>query len=193
MATHSIILACRIPWTKEPFRLQAIGSQRVGHDWTTNTFAGLTLLDQWAVVPSGDYKIVSWFCFRFVCMCAKAQGMSFVHIKTIDRAAVKSTFLVWKIGLGPLWERERGSRGRTDFSRDFSLLLLTSSSGSPDTVALETMHAVGWDFAVSIEGVRNRLCQGARGRGWEHGRQVPSTQKNIMRYLGITGGRVRKC
>lgn len=42
---------------------------------------------------------------------------------------------------------------------------LTSGSGSPDTVALETMHAVGWDFAVSIEGVRNRLCQGARGGG----------------------------
>lgn len=39
---------------------------------------------------------------------------------------------------------------------------LTSGSGSPDTVAVETMHAVGWDFAVSIRGVRNRLCQGAR-------------------------------
>ena len=31
-ATHSSILAWRIPWTEEPGRLQATGSQRVGHD-----------------------------------------------------------------------------------------------------------------------------------------------------------------
>ena len=32
MATHSIILAWRIPWTEEPGGLQSMGSQRVGHD-----------------------------------------------------------------------------------------------------------------------------------------------------------------
>jgi len=32
MATHSSILAWRIPWTEEPGRLQSTGSQRVGHD-----------------------------------------------------------------------------------------------------------------------------------------------------------------
>ena len=32
MASHSSILAWRIPWTEEPGRLQSIGSQRVGHD-----------------------------------------------------------------------------------------------------------------------------------------------------------------
>ena len=32
MATHSSILAWRIPWTEEPDRLQFMGSQRVGHD-----------------------------------------------------------------------------------------------------------------------------------------------------------------
>ena len=31
-ATHSSILAWRIPWTEEPEELQLIGSQRVGHD-----------------------------------------------------------------------------------------------------------------------------------------------------------------
>ena len=34
MAIHSSILAWRIPWTEEPNRLQSIGSQRVGHDWS---------------------------------------------------------------------------------------------------------------------------------------------------------------
>ena len=38
MATHSSILAWKIPWTKEPSRLQPIGLQRVRHDWRTNTF-----------------------------------------------------------------------------------------------------------------------------------------------------------
>ena len=32
MATHSSILAWRIPWTEEPGRLQSEGSQRVGHN-----------------------------------------------------------------------------------------------------------------------------------------------------------------
>ena len=36
MATHSSILAWRIPWTEEPGQLQSIVLQRVGHDWTTN-------------------------------------------------------------------------------------------------------------------------------------------------------------
>ena len=33
VATHSSILAWRIPWTEEPWGLQSMGSQRVGHDW----------------------------------------------------------------------------------------------------------------------------------------------------------------
>ena len=32
MATHSSILAWRIPWTEEPGGLQSTGSQRVGHN-----------------------------------------------------------------------------------------------------------------------------------------------------------------
>ena len=34
MATHSSILAWRLPWTEEPGRLQSIGSQRAGHNWS---------------------------------------------------------------------------------------------------------------------------------------------------------------
>ena len=32
MATHSSILAWKIPWMEERGRLQPMGSQRVGHD-----------------------------------------------------------------------------------------------------------------------------------------------------------------
>ena len=36
MATHSSILAWKIPWMEEPGRLQFMGPQRVGHDWATS-------------------------------------------------------------------------------------------------------------------------------------------------------------
>ena len=32
MATHSSILAWKMPWTEEPGRLQSMGSQTAGHD-----------------------------------------------------------------------------------------------------------------------------------------------------------------
>ena len=37
MATHSSILAWRIPWPEEPGRLQSMGSLRVGHDCAATT------------------------------------------------------------------------------------------------------------------------------------------------------------
>ena len=33
MATHSSILACKIPQTEEPGRLQSMGFQSARHDW----------------------------------------------------------------------------------------------------------------------------------------------------------------
>ena len=50
MATHSSILAWRIPWTEEPGGLQSTGSQRARHNWATNTHTpGLELLSHMVV------------------------------------------------------------------------------------------------------------------------------------------------
>ena len=38
MTTHSSILAWKIPWADEPCGLQSVESQRVRHDWATNTW-----------------------------------------------------------------------------------------------------------------------------------------------------------
>ena len=38
MATHSSILAWRMPWIEEPGGLQSMGSQRVGYNWVTNRY-----------------------------------------------------------------------------------------------------------------------------------------------------------
>ena len=36
MVPHSSTLAWKIPWMEEPWRLQSMGSLRVGHDWVTS-------------------------------------------------------------------------------------------------------------------------------------------------------------
>ena len=43
MATHSSVLAWRIPWMEEPGALQSTGLQRVGHDWATSLTHSLTI------------------------------------------------------------------------------------------------------------------------------------------------------
>ena len=53
MATHSSILAWRIPWTEKPGRLQSTGSQRVGHDWERRK--AVTNLD--SVLKSRDISL----------------------------------------------------------------------------------------------------------------------------------------
>ena len=50
MATHSSILAWRIPWTEELGRLQSTGSQRVGHDWVTSLSLSLCSLHHFLVL-----------------------------------------------------------------------------------------------------------------------------------------------
>ena len=68
MATHSSVLAWRIPWTKEPDRLQSMGSQTVGHDWVTNTHAWLENTLLWIVF------LIS--CPKTCYCCSVAQSCS---------------------------------------------------------------------------------------------------------------------
>ena len=53
MATHSSVLAWRIPWTGEPGGLPSVGSQRVGHNWSD------------LAVAWGVYLGYLVFCFFF--------------------------------------------------------------------------------------------------------------------------------
>jgi len=68
MVTHSGIFAWKIPWTEKPGRLQAMGSQRVGHNWATSlslslsndfvTKQVLTLETSMLCLDEGDYNII---------------------------------------------------------------------------------------------------------------------------------------
>ena len=42
MATHSSILAWKIPWMEEPDRFKSMGLQRVRHNWVTSLIYSLT-------------------------------------------------------------------------------------------------------------------------------------------------------
>ena len=46
MATHSSVLAWRIPGTEEPDGLPSMGSHRVGHDWSDLAAAAEELKDK---------------------------------------------------------------------------------------------------------------------------------------------------
>ena len=53
MATHSSILAWRIPEREEPSGLPSMGSHRVGHDWSDlAAVAGVTLSAKWSQIMS---------------------------------------------------------------------------------------------------------------------------------------------
>ena len=57
MDTHSSILAWRSPWTEEPVRLQSMESQRVRHDWATNTgIYGVSIVYQILCQEQGPTK-----------------------------------------------------------------------------------------------------------------------------------------
>ena len=56
IATHSSILAWRIPWTVEPGGLWSMGSQRDGQDLVTNTFTFIILTPQ-IVFRRVEFKI----------------------------------------------------------------------------------------------------------------------------------------
>ena len=64
MATHSSILAWRIPWTKEPGGLQSTGSQRVRHNGATLLSTIPLYTEEW------NYRINWQFCLSF-CGVAK--------------------------------------------------------------------------------------------------------------------------
>ena len=67
MATHSSILAWKIPWTEKPGVLQSMGSWRIRHDWVTNI---LSLIDSlscvtWVQLSKIDKSGLMWLFYNF--------------------------------------------------------------------------------------------------------------------------------
>ena len=62
MATHSSILAWKIPWTVEPGRLQSMGSQRVRHDWATSLSLSYIYVYIYIYIHIWNSAFISFMC-----------------------------------------------------------------------------------------------------------------------------------
>ena len=79
MATHSTILAWRIPWTEELEGLQSMGSQRVGHNWAhTHTHCLYVYIYISFIHPSVDTWVISIHNHYSVFCSLLAAGLSFL-------------------------------------------------------------------------------------------------------------------
>ena len=74
VATHSSILAWRIQWTEEPGRLQSMGSQKVGHNWTT--FTSFTFFSS-GYCP---HPLSSWYCLLNFWLFLSMMEVAYFHV-----------------------------------------------------------------------------------------------------------------
>ena len=102
MATRSSIPAWRIPEMEKPGRLQSMGSQRVGHDWTTSlhffklvkvkveSFSPATLCNPVGCVHGiFQAKVLEWVAISF------SRGSSWPRDQTRVSCIVGRSFTVW--------------------------------------------------------------------------------------------------
>ena len=93
MATHSSVLAWRIPGTGEPGGLSSLGSHRVGHDWSNLAAAAACSLEgHQPVQPSllfygylhvslrRDFKFLLWFTESFSGLAPLLFGVGQVSV-----------------------------------------------------------------------------------------------------------------
>ena len=79
MATHSSVLAWRIPWTGEPGRLPSMGSHGVGHDWSDLAAAEDLLVGSKLYSPFQSFIWCGGFnriCLRTLRKCIPLFGAS---------------------------------------------------------------------------------------------------------------------
>jgi hypothetical protein len=77
MATHSSILAWRVLWAEEPCGLQSMGSQRVRHNWVTNSFI--------------SHVCVCIHICMYVCVCTYVYTSKFYSEKLFTKLSTFST------------------------------------------------------------------------------------------------------
>ena len=131
MATHSSILAWRIPWTEEPGGLQSMGSQRVGHDWATKhifffflkhillivkrevhkvSHINILLLRAILITVMGMYKVLYVAYYRTFLLFWDCDTIELFFLKDKLEASLEPgkkynrTGKGQEIMLGPIWE-----------------------------------------------------------------------------------------
>ena len=107
MATHSSVLAWRLPGAGEPRGLPSMGSQRVGHDWSDLAAAAAASL--WTEVPvnSGDKIVVTEIIYKKTALFRPPFG------SWVTRALGKVGFLGSEIKRNVPGQTGKGSSLRT--------------------------------------------------------------------------------
>ena len=75
MATHSSTLAWRIPWKKEPGRLQSMGSQRVGTQLSNFTFTFFLLIQNLGSRHTASVLVVHQLTCPMACGILPDHGL----------------------------------------------------------------------------------------------------------------------
>ena len=105
MATHSSVLAWRIPGTGEPGGLMSMGSRRVGHDWTDLAAADSILKSRDITLPT-KVRLVKAMVFPVV-----MYGCESWTIKKAERQRVDAFELwCWKRLLRVPWTAKRSNQ-----------------------------------------------------------------------------------
>ena len=92
MATHSSILAWRIPWTVACQAPLSMGLQRVRHDWATNTHIAASEKEWWRGIQSIRCKV------NRMTVKASSKTLWFIKQSLKGRGGKKDTFARWKDG-----------------------------------------------------------------------------------------------
>ena len=87
MATHSSILAWRIPWMEEPGGLQSTGSQRVWHDWATSLSLFLSTVNMCYIYSWASWKNKLYTLFNLVPHFGRAEKQD--HLPKLYQRALK--------------------------------------------------------------------------------------------------------
>ena len=97
MATHSSILAWRIPWTEEPDGLQSMGSQRVGHNWATSQDRNTEGLKIWATLEDGKFTFSKYYFIKFINIFLWVLFCPFLKKVFIKKNNLKKVFLLSRL------------------------------------------------------------------------------------------------
>ena len=141
MATHSSILAWKIPWMDQPGRLQSMRSQRVGHDWaiTPSTAQRGPVVRENLIHQSGSWSVV-------------CQGNRMIQPHPKPKTQQASLFT---------WQRQNSKR------ESMSMRNLTwqgISSPSPHSVGRSRSSRYHGLKAPSLEELQSQIAKGTDSR-----------------------------
>ena len=143
MATHSSILAWRIPWTEEPGRLQSMGLQRVGWDWVTKHTLMLHICLPWRLMTKDRSSTVSLWVWAQSCR----EGARFGSLPTWSVPRKSLTFSL----LGALWSAWTFTSGkRKKKPCSFKILSKKGFSDAQISPGWKPQHLIDYLHAFSF-------------------------------------------